>query len=127
MKRCGCCREWKPPTCFWENRHSPDGLCFYCKQCAKIRQRAWHKNQTSAARAREAHHKAIAARDRREHLRTVRKEVCRPIITPDRDFLMDLHEVLIEAQFLRGRKNPFARIQFMETGWLTDDTFSTDI
>ena len=42
-------------------------------------------------------------------------------------FFIDLCIMLTEAQFLRGRKNPFARIQFQEIGWWDEDTFSTDL
>ena len=127
MKQCTSCKEWKPFQCFWSNKSNRDGFCFYCKQCAKIRHRAWLKTQTRAARVHEAHHKALADRATREHLAAVRKEVCQTVVASDHDFLLDLHEALIESYFLRGRKNPFARIQFQEIGWWDEDTFSTDL
>ena len=127
MKQCTSCKEWKPFKCFWENKRNRDGFCVYCKQCATLRHRAWLKSQTRAARAQEAHRTALAARAKREHLAAVRKEVCQTFVATDHDFLLDLHTVLIEAMFLRGRKNPFARIQFQEIGRWDEDPFSTDL
>lgn len=127
MKQCIQCKEWKPFQCFWENKRNRDGFCVYCKQCAILRSRAWRKNHTRATLVKEAQRKALEKRATRKHLAAVRKEVCQTVVASDHDFLLDLHTVLIEAMFLHGRKNPFARIQFQESGWWDEDTFSTDL
>ena len=49
-----------------------------------------------------------------------------PEVIPSSYFFIDLHIMLTEAQFLRGRKSPFDRIQWTEHG-TANETFSTDL
>ena len=41
QKKCATCRESKPLIAFGRNRQAVDGLHYYCKTCAALRQRAW--------------------------------------------------------------------------------------
>lgn len=36
MKQCKCCGEFKPESEFYPNRHSKDGLYYYCRICHKM-------------------------------------------------------------------------------------------
>lgn len=41
VKHCPRCTMEKAATDFGRNRQSPDGLNYYCKLCAALKQRAW--------------------------------------------------------------------------------------
>lgn len=43
-KRCTTCKEEKSVEDFGRNRQAPDGLHYYCKTCAALRQRTWANN-----------------------------------------------------------------------------------
>ena len=43
-KRCTTCKEEKAVAEFGRNRQAPDGLHYYCKTCAALRQRTWASN-----------------------------------------------------------------------------------
>jgi len=51
-KKCATCKEEKPLTSFGRNRQAVDGLHYYCKTCAALRQRAWATS--NPAKIREA-------------------------------------------------------------------------
>jgi hypothetical protein len=40
-KKCPDCKTVKPIKDFGRNRQSPDGLHYYCRECAAERQRQW--------------------------------------------------------------------------------------
>ncbi len=134
MKRCSKCKEVKPFTDFNFNKTTLDRHHYYCRTCHNKVQQKWTRDfkQRHGAEAQRKRTVSLqaqikAARVRQEELAAVRKEVCQTVVASDHDFLLDLHEALIESYFLRGRKNPFARIQFQEIGWWDEDTFSTDL
>jgi hypothetical protein len=63
-KYCPDCRGPKPVSAFGRNRQSPDGLHYYCKQCAASRQRTWAKANPEKVRAmRENYLRAIYERN----------------------------------------------------------------
>lgn len=51
LKLCATCKEKKPLTDFGRNRQSPDGLHYYCKTCAALRQRTWATNNPRKAKS----------------------------------------------------------------------------
>jgi len=54
MKTCSCCQESKTESSFGKNLQTPDGLMYYCKDCAAEKQRAFRRaNPTSAAASRK--------------------------------------------------------------------------
>lgn len=84
MKRCYVCQKWLPRSEFHKRGISPDGLCYICKKCSKIKNREryranpepikarskkWNrenperKKQTQDA-YREAHREELAAKQR---------------------------------------------------------------
>jgi len=50
-KVCATCKESKPLKAFGRNRQSPDGLHYYCKTCAALRQRAWASSNPAKVKA----------------------------------------------------------------------------
>ena len=50
-KKCSCCQQRKPLTEFGANLQTPDGLMYYCRECAKAKQRAFRKNNPVSASA----------------------------------------------------------------------------
>jgi hypothetical protein len=50
MKKCATCKEEKPLEAFGRNRQAVDGLHYYCKTCAALRQRAWATSNPSKIR-----------------------------------------------------------------------------
>jgi len=54
-KTCSCCHKSKPRTEFGKNRQTPDGLMYYCRECASGKQKAFrvsNPESTKASRAR---------------------------------------------------------------------------
>lgn len=43
-KECYDCKEKKPIDEFWKKKDVKDGLCNYCKSCAKIKSKLWREN-----------------------------------------------------------------------------------
>lgn len=54
-KTCSRCREPKPRTAFGRDRQTPDGLNYYCRECAAEKQRLWVSANSTKNRA--AHEK----------------------------------------------------------------------
>lgn len=50
-KLCSTCKERKALDAFGRNRQTPDGLHYYCKTCAALRQRTWAANNPVKFRA----------------------------------------------------------------------------
>lgn len=66
MKTCSSCQKSKPKDAFGKNLQTPDGLMYYCKDCAAEKQRAFRRdNPTSAAASR----KRYLAKMREKNLR----------------------------------------------------------
>lgn len=42
-KECRICKIYKYKEEFHKDRNSPDGICYYCKNCANSKARLWHK------------------------------------------------------------------------------------
>lgn len=127
MKTCHGCGETKPFYLFPRAKHLKSGFSTRCKECWRLINAASRKKQREARQHKKQKEKQRQERERQVELAITRKGVCKKYITPDHDFLLDLHWVLIESLFMRGRRNPFARIQFIETGTIIDDTHSTDL
>ena len=54
MKQCSCCGEWFPRTEFGSNRQNPDGLAYYTRAHAAIKQKQFRKdNPTSVANSKQ--------------------------------------------------------------------------
>jgi hypothetical protein len=49
-KYCPDCKQTKPITGFGRNRQSPDGLHYYCRECAAERQRRWTERHPDKVR-----------------------------------------------------------------------------
>ncbi len=131
MKTCKRCQQVKPFEDFGKSTYSPGGFERNCKDCCAEKRREYREYEAKLAIQCAERIKAFEGRffvpeTRAEKLARVRDKVLRTYVTPDHEFLLDLHEVLIEAMFLRGRKSPFDHLQFIETGrgW---DTFETDL
>lgn len=41
MKRCSCCRKFKPESEFYKNKHTKDGLMAICKQCSSFKSKGY--------------------------------------------------------------------------------------
>lgn len=50
LKRCSCCEERKPLSAFGKNIQAKDGLHYYCKACAALKQREWARNHTDTVK-----------------------------------------------------------------------------
>lgn len=67
-KKCACCQQKLALAAFGRNRRAKDGLHYYCKKCAALRQRDWATNNPETVRSmREAYirkvHESNAERD----------------------------------------------------------------
>lgn len=61
-KTCSNCRASIPIALFGRNRQTPDGLAYYCKSCAAIRQANWaEKNPDKVKQSREAYLSRVRA------------------------------------------------------------------
>lgn len=63
-KACSCCKKEKPIEDFGRNRAAPDGLNYYCKVCARSKQRMWEKrNPDKVKTVRENYVKRLHAKN----------------------------------------------------------------
>lgn len=46
LKGCSCCKKFKPPEEFHRDKNSLDGRAYYCKECANLKSRTWHSENT---------------------------------------------------------------------------------
>ncbi len=45
MKRCSCCRKFKPESEFWANKATKDGLMSICKQCSSFKSKGYKSHE----------------------------------------------------------------------------------
>ena len=50
LKKCSRCGDKLPITSFGVNNQAPDGLHYYCKECAAEKQRVWVSNNPVKAK-----------------------------------------------------------------------------
>lgn len=57
-KECVCCKTVKPTSCFWVDRHSPNGFNRLCKECETEKKKQWRvRNADKIRRGKlKAHH-----------------------------------------------------------------------
>lgn len=63
-KTCPSCNTAKPEEAFGRNRQTPDGLMYYCRECAALKQREYRKaNPDAAAQAKSKYLAKVRARN----------------------------------------------------------------
>lgn len=53
-KHCPSCNKSKPESAFGNNRQTPDGLMYYCRECAADKQRKYRATHPDAAKEAKA-------------------------------------------------------------------------